>query len=403
MKRKVILATALVITLSLGGYLVVASAVPTLYGAMAGRHAQDTVAIPGIFWTPGDLWVDTDLATSPATTAPDPTVDGTLIAYYVAFPEAPWVIQSTDSDDERESAVSSFSYEEHLLNDYGETIETDGEPDHKCGNMHYRITPPAELGILSYEVCLDGYLITEKGLSYRIPGFDAAIYETAYQERYIKIPYEWDSGGLDPAIAALTETYYYYRNNNPSQMTSVACLGSHERVMDYWREQKTDYQSLSEESFMALLQDSAALLAFFDVLHMPAINVQVSGVDLSVIIEASANLLLPQGGIVSRDALRQLLAYRLLLVSHPDAYMWGGEYPNLFYVTDLSETHNMEAIRSWLKYGDTTAMTHDTVAFEVTETGVFRYRFCHTNREYIIELVYETAVTLPSSITGGLS
>jgi len=186
-------------------------------------------------------------------------------------------------------------------------------------------------------------------------------------------------------------------------MFLVANLASPEGVMRYWSQQKTDYQSLSEKQFVALLNDSVELMTF-DILHMPEIHVQVSGANVSALIDAPANLLLPQSGdIVYGDALRQLLAYRLLLVSHPDAYLWGSEYENLFYVTDLSEDSDMDAIRRWIKDGDITDMTQDAVVFEVTKSGVLRYTYHHETRDCTIEAVFATTIPFQSSITGGLS
>ena len=52
-------------------------------------------------------------------------------------------------------------------------------------------------------------------------------------------------------------------------MFLVADLASPEGVMRYWSEQKTDYQSLSEEQFTALLYDSVTQLMTFDLLQMP--------------------------------------------------------------------------------------------------------------------------------------
>ncbi len=402
MKGKAILAAALVIAFSLGLYLAVLGILPALYGAAVGRIAQSTdglIVSPPILFPP-----PTVETTAPPVESTTPGEDGIEpLVYYMAFPEAPWDIRTTDTDDKRATAVSALALEERLQHDYRETIEADGEPDHKCRNVHYVITPPAEFGMDPYEVCLEGFLITADGVARKIPDFDVAIYETAHRERYIKIPYERENVSLDPAIASLTETYFRYRDDRPDDMMSVACLGSPEGVMHYWSKQETDYQSLSEEQFMALLTDSVELMTF-DILHMPEIHVQVSGANVSATISAPANYLLPQyGGTVYGDALRQLLAYRLLLVSHSDAYWWGSGQANLFYLTDLSEDSDMDAIRQWLTTGDTAAMTHDTVAFEVTETGVLRHTFHHTNCEYIVEVVFQTNITLPSSLTGGLS
>lgn len=411
MKGKAILAAALVIALSLGLYLTALGVLPSLYGAAVGRIVQSN----------GDFIV-TELPVIDKTTTPIviiPPVEITTpdgfyaepIIYHITFPDQPWDIRTPDDEDERESCVSSPTYENWLLRDYEKTVYPnddeaidDGVTDHKCRNVHYVITPPAESGMDPYEVCLDGFLITSGGIARRIPDFSADIYEFAYNERYIKVPYEWEAEALDPAIAALTETYYRYRNDRPDDMFLVANLASPEGVMRYWSEQKTDYQSLSEEQFTALLYDSVTQLMTFDLLQMPAIHVQVSGANVSALIDAPANSILPQyGGLDYGDTLRQLMAYRLLLVSHPDAYLWGSEYENLFYVTDLSEDSDMDAIRRWIKDGDITDMTQDAVVFEVTETGVLRYAYHHETRDCTIEAVFETAIPFQSSITGGLS
>jgi len=405
MKGKAILAAVLVIALSLGLYLTALGVLPALYGAAVGRIVQST----------GDVLV----TLPPVIDKTDPPIIEIIppddfftdsIVYHITFPDEPWDIRTPDSHDERESCVSSPTYEKRLLRDYEKTVYPnddeaidDGMTNHKCRNVHFVITPPAESGMDPYEVCLDGYLITADGIARKIPDFNAGIYEIAYNERYIKIPYEWKSWRPDPAIAALTETYYRYRNDRPDDMFLVANLASPEGVMRYWSQQKTDYQSLSEKQFVALLNDSVELMTF-DILHMPEIHVQVSGANVSALIDAPANLLLPQSGdIVYGDALRQLLAYRLLLVSHPDAYLWGSEYENLFYVTDLSEDSDMDAIRRWIKDGDITDMTQDAVVFEVTKSGVLRYTYHHETRDCTIEAVFATTIPFQSSITGGLS
>jgi hypothetical protein len=409
MKGKAILAATLVIALSLGLYLTALGVLPALYGAAVGRIVQSS----------GDFIVTTppfiDETIPPVVILPpiqSTTPDGFFaepIIYHITFPDQPWEIRTPDAEDERESCVSYPTYENWFLRDYENTVHPsydeaidDGMTDHKCRNVHYVITPPAESGMDPYEVCLDGFLITADGIARRIPDFSADIYEIAHKERYIKIPYERETAALDPAIAALTETYFLYRDDRPNDMTSVACLGRAEGVGNYWCQQKTDYQSLSEEQFTALLNDSAELMTFA-VLNMPEINVQIAGPNVSITISVPANFILPQSGVVYGDALRQLLAYRLLLVSHPDAYLWGSEYENLFYVTDLSEDTDMTAIRRWIKDGDISDMIRDTVVFEVTETGVLRYDYHHEAREYTVTAIYDTAITLPLSISGGLS
>lgn len=400
MKGKAILAAALVIALSLGLYLTALGVLPSLYGAAVGRIVQSN----------GDFIV-TELPVIDKTTTPIviiPPVEITTpdgfyaepIIYHITFPDQPWDIRTPDDEDERESCVSSPTYENWLLRDYEKTVYPnddeaidDGVTDHKCRNVHYVITPPAESGMDPYEVCLDGFLITSGGIARRIPDFSADIYEFAYNERYIKVPYEWEAEALDPAIAALTETYYRYRSDRPDDMFLVADLASPEGVMRYWSKQKTDYQSLSEEQFTALLSDSVTQLMTFDLLQMPAIHVQVSGANVSAIIEAPANLLLPQSGdIVYGDALRQLLAYRLLLVSHPDAYLWGSEYENLFYVTDLSEADDGEAIRRWIKDGNVIDLTQDNVVFEITSNVVYRHHYDSQTRTSTTHVVFNAAI-----------
>jgi hypothetical protein len=400
MKGKAILAAALVIALSLGLYLTALGVLPALYGAAVGRIVQSTgdvlVTLPPFIDETNPPIIE---IIPPEIVTPDDFFTDSII-YHITFPDEPWDIRTPDSDDERESCVSSPTYEKRILRDYENTVHPnddegidDGMTDHKCRNVHYVITPPAESGMDPYEVCLDGYLITADGIARRIPDFNAGIYEIAYNERYIKIPYEWEAAALDPAIAALTETYYRYRNDRPDDMFLVANLASPEGVMRYWSKQKTDYQSLSEEQFTALLYDSVTQLMTFDLLQMPAIHVQVSGANVSALIDAPANLLLPQSGdIVYGDALRQLLAYRLLLVSHPDAYLWGSEYENLFYVTDLSEDSDMDAIRRWIKDGNVIDMTQDTVVFEITNNSVCRFDYDSQTGSSTVEVVFHAAI-----------
>ena len=403
MKGKAILAAALVIALSLGLYLTALGVLPALYGAAVGRIPQSTgdfivTALPYIDETiPPIIEIIPPVIVTPDDFFTDP------IIYHITFPDEPWDIRTPDSDDERESCVSSPTYENRLLRDYENTVRPnydegfdDGMTDHKCRNVHYVITPPAESGMDPYEVCLDGYLITADGIARRIPDFNAGIYEIAYNERYIKIPYEWEAAALDPAIAALTETYYRYRNDRPDDMFLVANLASPEGVMRYWSGQKTDYQSLSEEQFTALLYDSVTQLMTFDLLQMPAIHVQVSGANVSALIEAPANSILPQySGTDYSETLRPLMAYRLLLVSHPDAYLWGSEYENLFYVTDLSEDSDMDAIRRWIKDGNVIDMTQDAVVFEITSNVVYRHHYDSQTRTSTTHVVFNAAIPRP--------
>ena len=86
------------------------------------------------------------------------------------------------------------------------------------------------------------------------------------------------------------------------------------------------------------------------------------------------------------------MAYRLLLVSHPDAYLWGSEYENLFYVTDLSEDTDMGAIRRWIKDGNVIDLTQDNVVFEITSNVVYRHDYDSQTRTSTTDVVFNAAI-----------
>lgn len=368
-------ATVLILVLSLGLYGIAAGAVPALYGNVAGKLPRETVSVT----VPSPLVV----VPTPGVIVTTPPSEIIPIAFSITFPEHPWKIETVNKSKEETSAVSSPILEDRLRLDYEKAVTSSRSEEHGCERVHYRILPPSTANILPYEVCPDGYLITNAGAVHEIPDFAPSLYDTAFGTRYIKIDAPLISDDkLDSVIRGLSDVFLLYRADAPDEIQKHIKLATVEGLNAYWKDGGERYVSLPEEQVEALIRDSRSFTAY-SVISMPFFHYTATA-PYGPGVEVSQTLLLPSQEKLTYEELRTVLQCRLAAVSHRDALLLtardvntdenGGDENAFWYVANLSPDTDLDAIRRWISAdGNSQAIDTSASVYHFRHDGIYHF------------------------------